>query len=183
MTPTTPVSSPRPVTPPAQKPVVAETPVADDPVARGELPWWHDLKPGVFRRGEQTVVLAVGHSPDHHHVAAGFLHSRVAARIAVRRAAATVGFQGTMPQPELSDLFITREQQFWALYELRVPPDAKLPAVVHDLAKPDFSNTRHRRGRHVFERGRHAFLDCEVEGPIANTDWGRDRATAFWSPR
>lgn len=154
------------------------------PVAQGELPWWHDLPPGVYQFEGRRRVLAVGRSTDHHHVAEGFLKAKVTARLGVRKAAEPVAFSGTMPEPELSDLFITREQKFYVLYQLPVPEAAQVEPAPAPLAVPAalVGPGRHRVGRHVFEGDRHLYLECEVEGPIANPDWGRTRATALLMP-
>lgn len=165
--------------PPPTTPVVVE-PSAPSPVARGELPWWHDLEPGIYIMHDTPTVLAVGRSVEHHHVAEGFLKSKVIARLGVRKAAEPVGFSGTMPEPEMSDLFITRDQRFFALYRMPVPEGAALNATATALPIPADLQVegRHRLGRHVFEGPRHLYLECDVEGPIANPDWGRTRATA-----
>ncbi len=180
-------SEPQPVIAPpiAERPhsvkvVETRAPIADNEVTRGELPWWIDLRPGVYRRGRDLVVLAIGDSRDHHHVAEGFLHAKVTARLGVRRASELIRFGGAIPEPELEDLFVTRERRILALYVLRVPKDADVqltPPAMERPASPR-SNGRHRIGRHVFEGDRHLFLECDVEGPIANPDWGRTRAAA-----
>ena len=150
------------------------------PVAQGELPWWHDLAPGVYDFDGRRRVMAVGRSSDHHHVAEGFLKAKVTARLGVRKAAEPVAFSGTMPEPELSDLFITRDQKFFALYQLPVPEAAQVDPAPAPLAVPVAlaGPGRRRLGRHIFEGERHLYLECEVEGPVANPDWGRTRATA-----
>lgn len=150
------------------------------PIGKGELPWWFELSPGIYRFDGALVVLAVGESKEHHHVAEGFLESKVRARLAVRQAAERIRFAGPMPEPELLDLFITREQRFFALYRLRVPADAQPTSQPVKLEVPRDLHVEgmHRRGRHVFEDDRHLFLECDVEGPIANPDWGRSRASA-----
>ncbi len=168
------VSAPPPTSPALP---AASAPTA---IARGELPWWHDLEPGIYVVDGTATVLAVGRSVEHHHVAEGFLKSKVIARLGVRKAAEPVGFSGTMPEPEMSDLFITRDQRFFALYRMPVPKGAALNATAAALPIPaDLQvDGRHRLGRHVFEGPRHLYLECDVEGPIANPDWGRTRATA-----
>lgn len=155
-------------------------PPLDNDVARGELPWWHDLPPGVYRLGKDVVVLAIGDSKDHHHIAEGFLQAKVMARLGVRRASSTVRFNAPMPEPALEDLFITRERRILALYLVHVPKEAELPATLKTIDRPSILKGagRHRVGRHVFEGDRHLFLECDVEGPIANPDWGRTRAAA-----
>jgi hypothetical protein len=160
--------------------VPAERPVLHEDVARGELPWWHDLRPGVYRFGHEVVVIAIGDSKDHHHIAEGFLHSKVMARLGTRRASEGIRFAAAPPEPALEDLFITRERRILAFYVLRVPKDAELPPRLAPLERPAIlkTNGRHRVGRHVFESDRHLFLECDVEGPIANPDWGRTRAAA-----
>lgn len=176
-----PVSAPA-VTLPAV-PVLTSS-VAESPVARGELPWWHDLEPGVYAQAGSPVVFAVGRSSDHHHVAEGYLKAKVVARLGVRKAAEPVGFSGTMPEPELSDLFITRQRKFYALYRMPLPEGARLQGAPQPLRIPSALDVpgRRRVGRHVFEGTRHLYLECEVEGPVANPDWGRTRATAMWTP-
>jgi hypothetical protein len=152
----------------------------DDPVTRGELPWWYALKEGIYRFEDETVVLAVGESSSHKHVAEGFLNARVTARLAVRRAAERIRFKGSIPEPSMLDLFVTRERRFLALYIIRVPRDAGVPGAAPSASPPGMlkMNGRRRVGRHIFEGDRHLFLECDVEGPIANPDWGRTRASA-----
>jgi hypothetical protein len=153
---------------------------ADSPVLRGELPWWHDVHDGIYRYKDEIVVIALGDSLDHHHIQEGFLHAKVAARLAVRKASEQIRFKDGIPEPTLEDLFITRERRFFALYMIRVPKDAELTVPVPELAPPDLfkASGRRRVGRHIFEKDRHLFLECDVEGPVANPDWGRTRAAA-----
>jgi hypothetical protein len=173
-----------PVAPPPE--IAAElvsnsiAPADGDPVDKGELPWWHALPSDIYRFGGDTVVLAVGDSKDHHHIAEGFMTSKVKARLFARKQAERIGFTGPMPEPELFDLFITREHRFYALYRLEVPANAQLTSQVEALEAPVALSVlgMHRRGRHVFDGHRHLFLECDVEGPIANPDWGRSRASA-----
>lgn len=162
------------------QPSRAKAELQDTVVTRGELPWWHDLRPGVYRFGKEVVVLATGDSKDHHHIAEGFLQAKVMARLGARRASETIRFQSAMPEPALEDLFVTRERRILALYLLRVPKDAALPPAIESLERPAALQNagRHRVGRHIFENDRHLFLECDVEGPIANPDWGRTRAAA-----
>ncbi len=171
---------------PAAPPKPAPMPVVllENPVEQGELPWWHDLEPGVYQTADERVVYAVGRSSDHHHVTEGFLTAKVTARLGVRKAAEPVAFSGTMPEPELSDLFITRQQRFYALYRMPLPAEARLAAPPRRLPVPQALKHagRRRLGRHVFDGARHMYLECEVEGPIANPDWGRTRATAWLLP-
>ncbi|MCK6545661.1 hypothetical protein L6R52_07310 [Myxococcota bacterium] len=189
--PTLACASRTPAIEPASTPTIPEPPRPDrpvsiavevqDPVTRGELPWWHAVQDGVYRFDGALVVLAVGRSTSHHHVAEGFLASKVQARLAVRRAAERIRFAGPVPEPVLEDLFITRERTFLALYSLHVPKDAGVSsATITTLAPPDLLRMAGRRrvGRHVYERDRHLYLECDVEGPIANPDWGRTRASA-----
>jgi hypothetical protein len=147
----------------------------------GELPWWYALKAGTYKYGSEVMVMATGRSVDHHHVAEGFLHAKVTARLAVRKAAESVAFAGNLPEPELVDLFITRDRKFLALFGLKVPPEAKRQGSPAELIVPEVvrGEGRHRVGRHVYEGEQHLFLECEIEGPIANPDWGRTRAAAF----
>lgn len=157
-----------------------ETLAGGSPVGRGEIPWWHDLDPRIYALDGEVVVLAVGRSSEHHHVAEGFLKSKVAARLGVRKASESIGFAGAMPEPELFDLFITREQRFFALYRMAVPEGAEVAVPPEPLEAPANIDVPglHRLGRHVFDGERHLFLECDVEGPIANPDWGRSRASA-----
>jgi hypothetical protein len=152
----------------------------DSPVIRGELPWWHATKDGIYRFDGSIVVLAIGDSTNHQHIQEGFLHAKVSARLAVRKASESIRFKGAIPEPQLEDLFITRERRFMALYLIRLPKDAELRGPVPELAAPDMFKLSGRRriGRHIFEKERHLFLECDVEGPIANPDWGRTRAAA-----
>ncbi len=188
-----PVPEPAPPSPPPPDPrpgpeilgLTAHTAtVAATPVGRGELPWWHDLDPGIYAFEGSTVVLAVGRSADHHHIAEGYLRAKVLARLGVRKAAEPVGFSGTMPEPEMSDLFITRAPKFFVLYEMPLPPGAELSDDPRSLRVPAVLDVpgRRRVGRHIFEGRRHLYLECDVEGPVANPDWGRTRATAMWTP-
>lgn len=185
-----PPAPPPPVVAPPPPPALAAAaapaaaPVADDPVSRGELPWWHDLEPGIYADRGTRIVYAVGRSAEHHHVAEGFLRAKVVARLGVRKAAEPVAFSGTMPEPELSDLFITRKQKFFALYRMPLPEGSELAVEPRALDIPEVLEVpgRRRIGRHVFEGRRHLYLECEVEGPVANPDWGRSRATAMWTP-
>ena len=126
------------------------------------------------------MALAVGRSENHHHIAEGFLHARVQARMLVRKAAERVAFQGSMPEPLMIDLFITRKHRFYALYQLEVPSDARIEGTIPPIQTPEILRKiekRRRVGRHVFEGDRHLYMECEVEGPIANPNWGRSRAT------
>jgi hypothetical protein len=152
----------------------------DDEVSRGELPWWYALPAGVYRFDREIMVVGIGDSKDHHHVAEGFLQAKVTARLGVRRASEAIRFAGAVPEPSLEDLFITRERRILALYTLRVPKDAAHPPSPKAIERPAVPKHvgRHRIGRHVFEGDRHLFLECDVEGPIANPDWGRTRAAA-----
>lgn len=182
---TAPAAAPpaRVVAPPEQHRAVDPVPVAvevDNPVTRGELPWWHALKDGIYRVQDDIVVFGVGISANHHHVAEGFMQSKVSARLGVRKAAELIRFSGTIPEPTMMDLFITRERRFFALYMIRVPKDAGVPANISTLSPPDILRMAGRRrvGRHIYEGERHLYLECDVEGPIANPDWGRTRASA-----
>jgi hypothetical protein len=174
----------KPVEPPPEitAELVSTETIADghSPVGRGELPWWHELEPGIYRFEGELIVLGVGDSKDHHHIAEGFLAAKVKARLFVRKICERIGFKGPMPEPDLFDLFITREQRFFALYRLDVPHDAAVTSPAPPLEVPAEARAAgmHRRGRHVFEGDRHLFLECDVEGPIANPDWGRSRASA-----
>ncbi|MEQ9504203.1 MAG: hypothetical protein RIT81_45530 [Deltaproteobacteria bacterium] len=170
----------------SQPPPAVEAPTepSTDPVERGELPWWHALSAGVYRFGERTVVLGVGRATDHHHIAEGYMKARVTARLAVRKAAEPVRFDGTMPEPRMIDLFITREQKFLSLYVLDVPAAATVPEDIRTVNPPQHLEGAGRRrvGRHVYDGDEHLYLECEIEGPIANPDWGRSKASAWLMP-
>lgn len=152
----------------------------ESPVLRGELPWWHELRDGVYRLGTDVVVVALGDSGNHRHAQEGLLQSKVTARLAARKASETIRFKGGIPEPTLEDLFITRDRRFLALYVIRVPASAVVPPPVKEIGTPALlrMDGRRRVGRHIFEGARHLFLECEVEGPIANPEWGRTRASA-----
>lgn len=170
---------PPPPAPPPPAPVPI-TPDADPQlVIEGELPWWYALKSGLYKYGERALILATGRSVDHHHAIEGFVKAKVTARLSARRAASMFTFSGNLPEPELVDLFITRDRKFLALYGLpwatspaETPPALVAPETVSQAG-------RHRVGRHLYQGTEHLFLECEVEGPIANPDWGRTRAAAF----
>ena len=182
-------ATPPPAPPPAMaeairtsQPAPAAIPEEDaGPVERGELPWWYGLRAGVYHFGERPVVLGVGRVSDHHHIAEGFMKAKVTARLAVRKAAEPVRFEGTVPEPRMIDLFITREKRFLSLYVLDLPSDATVPDDIQTLAVPDelLEGGRRRVGRHVYDGAVHLYLECEIEGPIANPDWGRSKASAF----
>ena len=129
--------------------------------------------------------MAVGRSVDHHHPAEGFLQAKVRARLATRRAAGVIAFQGAMPGAYLEDLFIAPDNSFMALYRLDVPGNAGLPDSVADWTPPARIRQlgRRRIGRHMFEDAQHLYLECDVEGPVANPDWGQTRATAQYEDR
>jgi hypothetical protein len=154
-------------------------------VLEGAQPWWGSIAPGTYALEDRSAVLAVGRSDAHHHVAEGWLAARVAARLSVRRAAEALTFSGTMPEPELADFFITARGEFLALMAMPLPEGLTPPDPVEPLAPPPelAALGRLRVGRHVFEGGRHLFLECEVEGPLANPDWGRARVSAELGPR
>lgn len=178
-------AQPEPVTPTLPEPhhELERVPVAvevGDPVTRGELPWWHTVKDGIYRYGDEVVVIALGQSGSHHHIAEGFLQSKVGARLAVRKAAERIRWTSAIPEPTLEDLFITRERTFYALYLIHVAKDAGVPSSIPTLTPPDLlrSSGRRRVGRHIYEGDRHLYLECDVEGPVANPDWGRTRASA-----
>ena len=145
-------------------------------------PWWTDMPADVYHLAGAPIVYGVGRSSEHHHPAEGFLRAKVRARLAVRRAAGTVAFRGPMPEPMLQDLFIDATGTFWALYRLDVPVGASAPPNRQPWRAPHPLRTgRGRVGRHLFEGGRHLFLECDVEGPIANPDWGQTRASAWYT--
>ena len=148
-------------------------------VASGELPWWFELHPGVYTKNGEAFVFAAGDSRDYHHIAEGYLHAKVNARLGVLHASEIIRFNAVQPEPALEDLFITRDHHVYALYALRLPKSLSLPELASiSMPREIQSEGRRRIGRHVYEGNRHLFLECEVEGPIANPDWGRARAAA-----
>ncbi len=190
---TAPAPHPSESSAPSSGPAVSNAPInrvpdvgpRSSPGLRETRPWWHDRLPGVYTRSGTVSVMGVGRSTDHRHPAEGFLRAKVKARLAVRRAAGGVAFDGAMPEPYLEDLFISPTMGFWALYRLDVPGNAGLPDRVAEWVLPArFRRSgRYRIGRHTFENSRHLFLECDVEGPFANPDWGQTRASARLLPR
>jgi hypothetical protein len=171
-------------TPPTRAvPVAAPACVeADDgeAVTRGERPWWSTLAPGPWVLEGRSLVLARGSSAEHHHPAEGWLRARVAARLAVRAEARAQAVAGALPEPEVLDFFVTPDGRFLALAAIPVPgaasaPEARAPAAIRGPG-------RRRVGRHLFEDGRHLFLECEVEGSLANPERGRARISAEHAP-
>ncbi|MEO1230123.1 MAG: hypothetical protein AAFZ18_14555 [Myxococcota bacterium] len=134
-------------------------------------PWWAGLETGAYALSDSGEagewLLSVGHSTGHHHAAEGLLDARVQARLGLRRVA-----EG---EPRLLDLYINTDRQFFVLYG--VPSRADGAPELH--APPPFGAPgRHRVGRHLYEGDKHLFLECDVEGPLANPDWGSDRVSA-----
>ncbi|MEO1337381.1 MAG: hypothetical protein AAFV29_17185 [Myxococcota bacterium] len=151
---------------------------------RVQRPWWHGIKAGVFRRDTKPAVMAVGRSAEHRHPAEGLIQAKVRARLAVRRAAGAIAFVGPLPEPYIEDMFIGPDGTFWALYRLDVPSNAKWPASVTAWTPPARVRQlgRRRIGRHMFEDTHHLYLECDVEGPLTNPDWGQNRASAALLP-
>ena len=171
---TVPAPVPQPTTPPPTAPTSASP----------RHPWWAHKSAGVYRRNGRPVVLGVGRSSAHHHPAEGFLKAKVQARLSVRRAAGAVAFRGTMPEPILHDMFIDASGTFWALYRLDISDDAEPPLELRPWTIPPWLTVaagRRRIERHVFEGPRHLYLECDIEGPIANPDWGQTRASAWYT--
>jgi len=82
-------------------------------------------------------------------------------------------------EPMLVDLFITRTLEVFALSQLVVPTELARSRQHTELTTPaSFLEGRYRQGRHLFETGRHIYLDCEVEGPFINPHWGLSSAAA-----
>lgn len=156
------------------RPRSAGGPRAPSPWAAVEpaAPWWAELQTGLYdfaaSVGDGAWLLSVGHSAGHHHAAEGLLGARVQARLGLREA--------SRDEPRLIDLYITTDREFFVLYG--VPqPDAEAAPPLH--APPPFSAPgRHLVGRHLFEDDQHLYLECDVEGPLANPDWGSDRVSA-----
>lgn len=157
-----PRSSPTPVE--GSRPTRTEWP-------RPESPWWADVQPGAYRIEGASLTagrwrIAVGRSRGHHHVAEGLLDARVEARLALERALEA-------PMLELLDVFVAPDRSVFVLYGARLP-EGPAPAL---RPPPDFERVPH--GRHAFERARHLFMECAVEGPLLNPEWGATRYTAF----
>lgn len=104
------------------------------------------------------------------------MNARIDARLRLRASAAE---HGLAVEPTLIDFFATPDDVLYVLYGLTM--DETFP-VEHltELAAPLalFTGGRHRVGGHSFEGDRHLFLECDVEGPIANPEWGATRVSA-----
>ena len=146
-------------------------------------PWWATIMPGLYLVGDRIAVMATGLSSEHRHPAEGFLQAKVRARLAVRRAAQVIAFEGRMPEPVLEDVFITAANAYWVLYRLDLAADVDHAApAAWAPPRPAPERGRHRIGKHIFDGPRHLYLECPIEGPIANPDWGQSRASARWIP-
>ena len=152
-------------------------------VLAGEVPWWSAVPAGPYLYEGTSVILARGETKQFSHVSEGLLNAKISAHLAVRKAAEPVMFTREPPEPEPVDLYLTRSGRFLALYRMRLPSDARLQEPPSPLAIPhELAAGRQRRiGRHLYDRGRHLYLECEVEGPLTNPDWGRSRASASLS--
>lgn len=158
-----------PTTPPLEPARASESEAWPEPVA----PWWASLATGSYRlRGRELpdgpLWLAVGRSEDHHHPTEGILHARVEARLAVLERS------GPEARPFLVDLFVSRDGTTYALYAARhADPDAEATPV-----GPPAGLAPRPRGRHSFAGTRHLYLECAVEGPLTNPEWGATRYSA-----
>lgn len=154
-------------------------PVVSEPISQGELPWWHGLKANIYRFNGSYRAIAVGISKDHHHIAEGLLMARVKARLLARKASERVAFKGPMPEPQLLDLFVTRKGKILALHSMPIPESVSVPKGIATLSvpKPLLIRGHHRIGRHIFDGTKHLFMECDVEGPLTNPDWGHSRAS------
>lgn len=159
---------------PAARPPDPPQPPIDSAVAQGRTPWWAGLPPGDYALGRQAErksawALAVGSSSGHHHPSEGLLAAKVAARAAL---------QGDDPgDATMLDLFFASDRTVLALYGRPLEADpAALPTagLPPSLAAPG----SHRVGPHLFFEDRHLFLECEVEGPTTNPEWGTGLMTA-----
>lgn len=147
-------------------------------VLAGIEPWWAGVKPGPYRVLGGTPqpgrwLLAEGRSTSHHHAAEGLLKARIDARLRLR--AQVDGSRAI--EPVLIDLFITPERHFFVLYGIPLDED-KDPMPV--LSPPSALAIRgqHNVGRHRFYDERHLYLECDIEGPLTNPDWGSRQMTA-----
>lgn len=149
-----------------------------DPVASGQRPWWSELSTGSYtlERSSEPAAnkvwdLAVGRSSGHHHPAEGLLEAKVQARLALERE-----LEGDDAPLVLLDLFLTPEGILLALTGRRraapvdAPPLEAPPSVVADGP--------HLVGPHRFHDDRHLYLECDVEGPLANPSWGTRQVLA-----
>lgn len=163
---------------PSPPPVAATTSPAQSAM-EDEAPWWISLKPGVYAYQGQAHLLVVGQSTGHHHAAEGFLTAKVRAHMSLKRLGEKTAHGGKQTQPHLLDFYITRQQQYFVLFEQKITP----AETIELLSLPGSNSAatirhRHREGRHIYRGAEHLYLECEVEGPIANPDWGRNRASA-----
>lgn len=157
-------------------------------VLAGKLPWWHSLEPGLYTFRGDAVALGVGISAGSLHFVEGFFDAKVSARLRVSEA---VDRPAEGLEPSLLDMFITDDGRFFVLYLVNVvtlaengergasarEPSHESPRLLEAPASLDRLG-RHRVGQHLFEGRQHLFLECEVEGPVANPDWGRPSAAA-----
>ena len=82
-------------------------------------------------------------------------------------------------EPRILDLFITPDNGVYVLYG--APLSASHPGDLSPLAPPvelKGSKELHLIGRHLFKNSRHTYLECDVEGPVTNPDWGSDEVVA-----
>lgn len=164
-----------PPPPPPAAPLATIERAPDVPASPSpDRPWWAKLPFGAYRwpaDDGRSWWLAVGHSDEHHHSAEGLLTAKVKARLALRQ------LEGAKnEEPRLLDLFITSTRQFYVLYGIEASAEA---AIAPLPARTASASGRHLAGRHLFDDGQHLFLECDVEGPLANPNWGSDRVSAM----
>lgn len=150
---------------------------SNDPIGAGLQPWWAHLETATYelhRVGEAHTVweLAVGRSTGHHHPVEGVLAAKVAARLMLAPESADA------PELVLLDLFMTSNRTLLALVgrprsKPAHPVERTLQAPLSIIAKGP-----HRVGPHRFHDDQHVFLECEVEGPLANPSWGPQQVLA-----
>jgi hypothetical protein len=90
------------------------------------------------------------------------------------------------PRPRLIDLFVSPEGDLFVLLGLRLEGRRERGAAQPPTLAPPPSVIAagpHRVGPHQFHDDRHLYLECEIEGPLANPNWGAERALARLAPR
>ena len=102
-------TSVRPLPPTPRPPPAKESPALSEEgtspsVVEGELPWWREIPPGVYRYRGERVVLAVGTSEEHQHLAESYLDAKISARLKVREAASVAQFPKKMSELGLDGL-------------------------------------------------------------------------------
>ena len=118
-------------------------------------------------------ALAVGRSSSHHHLAEGIIAAKVEARLRVMEIV-------DGGPPELIDVYVSPSREVYALFGVRLagPEHGAHSESGAQLLEPPPDYDRLPHGRHAFERARHLFMECAVEGPLLNPEWGATRYSA-----